>query len=534
MNRRQFFFLGAAALGTVGAKWRWQERLPDITVDRVGMKQGHQVREPWRAADFPLKERLPVVILGSGIAGLTCAWQLDKAGFHDFVVITGPERYGNAAFGDAGEGMLYPKGAHYLPFPSLSSVHVRELLAEMGISQKDVYGKAPYYDERAILHSPDERIFDPQSASWQEGLFLNADEAKKQFQRFFLLVDSLKNQLGQDGKRLFDMPIAQLSSDTRWHHLDKLTFQEWLVSQQFTHPHLLDYLDYACRDDYGAGLKHVSAWAGIHYFAGRDGHAANAADGGLLTWPEGLGKPASWMAAKLAPHQLRDGMAMKVELKGENVAVYIQTPTEKYRIESDRVVMAMPLHVTKHLLPLNAFGFDDKQHMPVHSPWLVTNFILDDFPEEKPGETLAWDNIVSGSEGLGYVVATHQWIRQYRPEKTVFTAYRTLPFDDAKKAREWLAEATEDELFASAMVDLELVYDKHQLYRRLARAEISVRAHAMATPTPGFLSNEGLKQLRAQSGRVLFAHSDLSGYSVFEEAAWWGYRAADKILGRVS
>jgi hypothetical protein len=31
-------------------------------------------------------------------------------------------------------------------------------------------------------------------------------------------------------------------------------------------------------------------------------------------------------------------------------------------------------------------------------------------------------------------------------------------------------------------------------------------------------------------GPVLFAHSDLSGFSVFEEASWWGYRAAQRAL----
>jgi hypothetical protein len=28
----------------------------------------------------------------------------------------------------------------------------------------------------------------------------------------------------------------------------------------------------------------------------------------------------------------------------------------------------------------------------------------------------------------------------------------------------------------------------------------------------------------------VFAHADLSGFSVFEEAAWWGYRAAQKVM----
>jgi hypothetical protein len=52
----------------------------------------------------------------------------------------------------------------------------------------------------------------------------------------------------------------------------------------------------------------------------------------------------------------------------------------------------------------------------------------------------------------------------------------------------------------------------------------------MAAPLPGFRSNAGVQALRELSGPILFAHSDLSGFSVFEEAAWWGYRAADLAL----
>jgi len=52
----------------------------------------------------------------------------------------------------------------------------------------------------------------------------------------------------------------------------------------------------------------------------------------------------------------------------------------------------------------------------------------------------------------------------------------------------------------------------------------------MATPVPGSLGNAGLAALRAADGPVLFAHSDLSGYSVFEEAVWWGEQAARKAI----
>jgi hypothetical protein len=57
------------------------------------------------------------------------------------------------------------------------------------------------------------------------------------------------------------------------------------------------------------------------------------------------------------------------------------------------------------------------------------------------------------------------------------------------------------------------------------------RAHHRARPRhghPGLRQPDqpGLTALQAADGRLLFAHADLSGYSVFEEASWWGERAA--------
>ncbi|RBH33999.1 amine oxidase, partial [Pseudomonas sp. MWU13-2860] len=65
----------------------------------------------------------------------------------------------------------------------------------------------------------------------------------------------------------------------------------------------------------------------------------------------------------------------------------------------------------------------------------------------------------------------------------------------------------------------------------LLQVELTARGHAMASPAPGFLSNPGLQALRAADGPLLFAHSDLSGLSLFDEAAWWGEQAALKVLG---
>ena len=72
------------------------------------------------------------------------------------------------------------------------------------------------------------------------------------------------------------------------------------------------------------------------------------------------------------------------------------------------------------------------------------------------------------------------------------------------------------------------------LRRHMLEARITVRGHAMAAPIPGYRNNRGLQALQQHTGRLVFAHSDLSGYSVFEEACWWGKQAASTVLQQLS
>ncbi|MNR46855.1 hypothetical protein D3C85_1658800 [compost metagenome] len=88
-----------------------------------------------------------------------------------------------------------------------------------------------------------------------------------------------------------------------------------------------------------------------------------------------------------------------------------------------------------------------------------------------------------------------------------------------------MVTAKPEELLELASADLKTAYGA-QFASCVERVDITLRGHAMAAPLPGFRSNAGLKALRELDGPVLFAHADLSGFSVFEEAAWWGCRAA--------
>ena len=57
--------------------------------------------------------------------------------------------------------------------------------------------------------------------------------------------------------------------------------------------------------------------------------------------------------------------------------------------------------------------------------------------------------------------------------------------------------------------------------------------HGMIRPTVGFLTAAGRRQLSAGEQGLFFAHSDVSGLSLFEEAHEGGVRAADMVLARL-
>lgn len=534
MDRRSFIVSSggaalAAAAGGAGL-WRWQEVTPQVA--DPGRTIGHMLRD--RAALPPPSSvvETDVAILGSGIAGLSAAWQLDRLGRRDVLLFDGPEAFGNAASARLG-GLACPTGAHYLPLPGMEARHVREMLADFKILQGDPGAERPAYDERFLVHAPHERLLS--HGAWQEGMVpaRGVDAAALgEHERFFAHMDRLRHAHGRDGRRAFVFPAALSSSDPDFAALDRITFADWLAREGYRAPSLRWYLDYCCRDDYGAPSDRVSAWAGIHYFAGRWGRAANAADNALLTWPDGLQPLAEALGARLGERR-RAGTAASVRIvdgRAEALCFVLENGQPRsFLVRARRMVCAMPLFVAARVVePMASFGFDARRDLPPSAPWMVANFLMRDFPREQDGMPLAWDNVVQGGKGLGYVVSTHQEIRVTPPRQTVFTAYVALSERTPLAARRWLQDARPGELLELASADLKQAYGP-AFMPNVARVDLTLRAHAMAVPAPGMRSNPGLAALRALDGPLLFAHADLSGFSVFEEAAWWGCQAALKI-----
>ncbi|MFY7905000.1 MAG: hypothetical protein ACOVO0_02595, partial [Burkholderiaceae bacterium] len=105
-----------------------------------------------------------------------------------------------------------------------------------------------------------------------------------QYRRFAQLVRQAQV------RSLYTVPVQKWPLPLDQQMLDAHVFSSWLAQHGLNDAYLRWYLDYCCRDEYGAGTDTVSAWAGIHYFASRHGFHAPGDDSAdaeaepVLTW----------------------------------------------------------------------------------------------------------------------------------------------------------------------------------------------------------------------------------------------------------
>ena len=165
-----------------------------------------------------------------------------------------------------------------------------------------------------------------------------------------------------------------------------------------------------------------------------------------------------------------------------------------------------------------------------YSPWLTANLSLERLPAAN-GDDPTWDNVVMNSPTLGYVDATHQSVRSHI-ERTVWTFYWALAEDPPPVNRKLLLEKDWNYWKEAILRDLERVHP--DIRQCVSRIDVMRFGHAMARPAPGAIFSAERRKLASLEGRLLFANSDLSGFSIFEEAQYRGVRAAEKVLSHVS
>ncbi len=467
------------------------------------VQQGHRLRSRGPFLDPARQERVPLVIVGGGMAGLSAGWHLQKSGFRDFVLLEMENQPGGVSRWGENEITAFPWGAHYVPVPGPNSLLIRELLSDLGVL---VDGK---WDERHLCFSPQERLF--LHGRWQEGIEPETAATRKDHEQYRRFQERIA-EFHSSGRFTIPMERAGSAPDPA---LDRISMADWMRGERFDSPYLNWYVNYACRDDYGALAVETSAWAGIHYFASRE-----ADEKGPLTWPEGNGWIVRRLAARLAPHLRTGSLVYRIERGGSRLRVL----TEQVEYAADAVVFAAPSFLAAYVLddapPVAAFEY---------SPWLTANLVLERPPRERQTEP-AWDNVIYDSPALGYVVATHQSLKTYQ-DRSVWTFYWALADGPAARNRKLLL--TTDWNYWKDAILADLARAHPDISQCVSRIDIMRLGHAMVRPRVGFLSSPERMRVASWRGPVFFAHSDLSGFSIIEEAQYRGVTAADRALARL-
>ncbi|RYF35231.1 MAG: hypothetical protein EOO26_01585 [Comamonadaceae bacterium] len=535
MKRREFLAASGAAFALAGCE---APTAIEGGFTGVDLARGHAMRDRTLRGVAPdAARRTRVVIAGGGVAGLAAARALRLSGIDDFVLLELEDSAGGNSRGGMVGGIACPLGAHYLPVPGDEASEVQDLLEELGLRRR-VAGRWEY-DERHLCHSPQERLFF--RGAWQDGLLPVQGVAAStlaQYRRFAARVEALQHEAH------FQIPMAKLAPAPTLLALDAVNFGAWLDREGLDDAQLRWYLDYCCRDDYGAGLAQVSAWAGLHYFASRHGFHApgdeSAERDSVLTWPEGNGWLTRRLAEPLGERLKRAHVVTRIaEVRdGVEVDAFDAVTQTTVRWQAERCIVALPVFIAARVVENPPEVLRNAAAQLRYAPWLVANVhIRAPLADNAHGAAPSWDNVVFGTRGLGYVDARHQTFDP-TPAATVLSWYRPLgpsSYDTGDGRRQLLERpwgGWRDELLA------ELSVPHPDLPALATRIDITRYGHAMAIPTPGLLSQVGLQrassqhgqqsgqaQARVTAGRLAFAHADWSGYSIFEEAFTRGHFA---------
>ena len=402
----------------------------------------------------------------------------------------------------------------------------------MGVVQKVSNDGTPIVAEEYLCREPEERIF--VDGHWHEGLFpqtiANKDDLD-QYAAFNEQIQYLANERDVQGRRFFDLPIANCSDDPRGQELDRISMLDWLGQQGWNSPILRWFVDYACRDDYGLSIDRTSAWAGILYFAARLKNKDHSMQD-VITWPAGNGQVVEYLSQQIPQHIRKRFMVTRIHPSDQSsrgaTSELIGLDLDKnswggYRTK--RVIWAGPQFVASRVIDRFRNGNTNTPTPFRYGWWLVANVHLRDRPQDL-GESLCWDNVFYESNSLGYVVSTHQSGIDHGP--CVWTWYYPFADQPPKYSREQLLAVPWSDWVELVLTDLQRAHPK--IRELVTRVDIFRWGHAMVQPYTGFVWSQTRRDSVVPDRNVHFANTDLSGVALMEEAFYHGVRAADEIL----
>lgn len=528
LTRREILtaFLGAP-LALAACRENSARTFPEGEIVGQNVNLGHVLRVN-RGFEVPHNnwQTVKVAIVGGGVAGLSAAWKFSRESFSDFVLLELEKEIGGTSQSSLGSPVGYPWGAHYLPVPFQENTELVGLLDEMSLTEGRSEGGEIIIKEQFLCREPEERVF--YKGRWYDGLYLHvgeSDEDKQQYAEFQKQINYWVNWRDSKGRRAFVVPVANCSEDAEVTSLDKISFAEWLRQKGFTSERLLWYCDYACRDDYGLKSEQTSAWAGLFYFCSRVRKSSDESQA-FITFPEGNGRFVNHLFEKVKGNVQKNCAVVSVAQSDKSVDVIYLNGNDLRGIRCEKVIYASPIFTAPYVIQ----GFNENAQFTAsefqHNAWFVANLFLKDRPRPRFARDfpLAWDNVLYESPSLGYVNATHQKGIDYGP--TILTYY--YPMCHEENSRTKLFNYEWRDLADVCLTDLARAHP--DIYELTERIDIMRWGHAMISPRPNFIWSGVRGKAMQPFGDIHFAHTDLSGIALFEEAFYHGLRAADALI----
>jgi hypothetical protein len=275
-----------------------------------------------------------------------------------------------------------------------------------------------------------------------------------------------------------EFPLPTTLIDSKWHHLDQISFFDYLNKYLPLTSDFVEAIDYQLMDDYGGTSKQISALAGIHYYKCRPYY--DKEEPALFSPVEGNFYFAKKMLNTIGESHLHCNHLV-FGLKQENnkwLADVLDSKTNtRKQIVAKNVVYAGQKHSLKYIHPASYKTFSDVSY----TPWVVINFEL----EVTELENSKWQNdyLSPDISFLGFVDSNVQDAKKNR----VLTVYYCF-----SEIHHYLVQEFEEkhtEIVFDALEKISQYYGK-DITKYVKKAYVKLLGHAMPLPKVGYLTKE--------------------------------------------
>jgi len=441
----------------------------------------HQVREGQRFAKADATQKVDIVVMGGGMAGLAAAYFLRGK---DWLLLEKEEHFGGNAYQEEYEGQAFSTGSAY----DFRGSYCDHLAKEIGLNLLPIDMPDPTIDNG--VYTPD---------TWRTGLvhlpYSKASVASfKRFRDDILKLDPRRNMMELDTKPFTDITGAYAPEITKW----------W---------------DAYGPSNWGAFTADTTAFIGVVDAQ----YLIKGEDSTRVILPGGLGcvthKLVEVMKPKYRERMLGGATVVSVVPDVDSVRVTYVRREMVVTVAAKVALVCTPKFITSRIVA--SLPNDQKQAMQRmrYAPVPMINMIFD-----KPVYRRGYDNWCPGNSFTDFIVADWTVRNQpgYSPRYEVLTFYSTL----RESERSLLLEDEDCKAFAGKVLrqfqKLLPEFNVDPIEIRLYR-----RGHAMMMAVPGQYTKNRMIASRPMD-RIFFGNSDSGGpESLSTEAVRISHAAAE-------